>query len=1185
MSEPTYHLNLLGPCELHTRSGEVVDIPQGKPLALLAYIALAPSPPPRDELSKLLWPGVPRKRARGSLRQALWKLRTVLGEDAFTSDDPVVLRDDLLEIDIHRLRDHLQEGRLLQAVAVWKGPPMEDLDIRGVPGWERWVDGVRRELEQRFGSALSDRGNRERELQPGKSAIQWLEQAVEVQPHRLEHHLDLAEAHLESRAFDEVARALATARKRFEDPAALEDIGAVEERLLQLKRGAPAVLPEASTGLRLQFTGRTREFAALVRRWHLAREGESSVGLILGEAGIGKTRLAEEVALLARSEGARVVQVKAEDSERPIEWALLGELVRNLLPLSGAAGISAGSQDMLRSLLPSLPPTQGNGGSQGEAISAGLPRTRPSAALTDALQDLLSAVSEDAPLLVIVDDLQWADGESRSVLARAATRIRDVPLLFIITSRTGGPAVSPRIGKTLNLLARASTSLHLELGALTEDETRTLLQRTLNAPNRQEAERVIGRIIRASRGNPLFVLELMKVLRDQGILSETEDGSWTLNPEQIPQDLPLPASLRDLINQQLDQLSQSASLVAAHLARAGHPVSPRVVAARTGMSQSALTDGVAELIQRRIIHWDASDKLAFAHDELRTAVSRRYQLHVGLTTGGGTHWSLFRTAVVASLLLLLVGAAVYAARGDALPVAPPLGGGPLLLTMEGDSTVEARASAINPMGGWRTQAVTRETGATGSASALGALSLQEGGTTRLPSPDHSRIAELRRGSAGDDSVWVTRPGNELLGIRGWERIHAMSWCGDSPPSLLLSVVDGVSPGLLVWEPSGNHVYPLDVTGMPGSLLACSPDGRYAAIALATDGEMTLSLIDLGGAARHPIPLEGIYGLRSIDWVPERPHPVPTEVQIEGEVDRELDWGDRGMVRARVERDDGSFSSDGIRWISRDPGVASVTSRGRVTANRPGQTVLVASFDGWLADSLVVTVRGGDTAPPILFWDPSPPQRSDGWTRLPVPPALHMTTDEQDSDGFSPDSAKATTGWRSTQGFDLTAGGTLETELRLSPDEAPLQTCLTHLPTAQDRPEDPLQRSSQDAEPSQETGEMGNPLRFCFSLWMDPEGTIQGELHYHPAFPGLAVDLQDAGQTTGSQRHHLSLTLRADGAGIVHLDREEVARTPLRFELERPGQWHVETGGVTVAPRDDLPDPAFGSILLWPDVRF
>jgi hypothetical protein len=1147
MSPPRFRLQLLGPVRLLTPEGDDAGLSLTKSLALLVYVALAPSPPPRDDLAALLWPRSTPSRARGSLRQALFQLRQILGEPLFDSDDPVTLHEGRLDVDVHDFRQHLAEGELLAALGLWQGAPLEGLQLQDAPGFERWAEGVRRDLESRFGTELALEGARHRNDGRLEEAFPWFRRALDVQPDLLARHIDLADTLLEARSFEEAGVTLRRARRRFEgDPAAHGELQALESRIDALRRGLPLVGVDAGAGLRLEFTGRTEEFSLLARRWRQARDGASGIALVVGDAGIGKTRLAREVALLADSEGGRVVQIKAEDSEHPIQWGLLSELVAQLRRLSGASGISPASERLLGTLAPSLPGRSGaSWRAEGTPPSPSLPM-RPTAALADALQDLISAVSDDAPLLLIVDDLQWADAESRSVLARVATRLEDTPVLLVATSRDSPGEGSPRMRKTLALLADAPGGTPIQLSPLPGSEVRRLLRRTLQPAGDGDAANLIDRLVRTSRGNPLFVVELLKALQDQGIIKDEDEdgGTWRLDLDEVPDDLPLPESLRELIDRQLADLTQEASLVAAHLARAGQPVAPRTLEGRTGLNPSSLTQGIGELSRRRMVQWDGSDRLTFAHDELRSAVARRFQLHVGLTTGGGTHWSLFRTAVVISFGVLLLGAATYLVTGGTFTSAPTLGGGPLLVVTEGDSVFEARAPAHQPGTGWRLRPAADRAETVFANEGETRVRARRGPPRRLTSEGGLRTLQVVQRAPDRDSVRILRPDGGEVASAGWDRILGAAWCGGTPPAVLLTVRDGDDFKVVHWAAESERISELEAPGLPGEILACSPDGRYGAMLTAADGAMQVVVLDLVSGARHAVPLEHSDAVTALRWASDRPVSVPIGLHIHVEGDLELDWGESDRLMGHIELSNGGRTERGIEWQSADPSVVSITSDGTVTANRPGDTWVRISHDGWMSDSIRVTVRETARAPRILLWDPLPPLTDDLWSG-------------------GPRGAE----WHSVDGFELRSGATLEMEYRYDPEtlvSEPLEACLLR---SADGPRDE---------------------GLCVAI-LRQEGADRAataELRFHTAFPGLPLDLPVPSRAGGERPwRHLSLGLLPDGTGVVHVDGREAGRAPVRLSMDDPRPWHLVLRGMEPKIEGTDPHRSFRNVLLWPDVRF
>jgi len=1006
---PPFRLVLLTPTpRIETAGGEALNLPAGKPLALLAHLHLVGEPVPRDTLATLLWPGSTRERARGSMRHALWTLRKRVSEELFRSDDPVELADELLTSDLVELRAALARGDVKGAAGAWEAAPFSGFPISDAPEWSRWADAIRFDLENRLGSALAEAGGSRLQDEPGGAGVELLERAVQVQPDRLQHHVTLVEALLDLRDFDQAGTALAQARLALDDPSSLATLDRLERRRQALEVGdAP---PSDEQTLRLEFVGRTEEFAALLRRWREARAGSPGIGLILGDPGVGKTRLAEELGRVAEAEEGRCVQVKAEDSERPIEWGLLAEVIQRLLRLSGAAGISPGSDGILRSLMPSLSlaePVSEDTAVRSLAFS--IPRANPSAALSDALIDLITAVSEDAPLLLVVDDLHWADTESRTVLARVSTRLDRASALLLFTCRT--EVAEARVRKTLALLGDAPNATTFELEPWSFASMDEALRGRMRFTHPAQADAVLQRIHRTSRGNPLFILELLKVFLEEEIVVIDEGGDWVFHTERLPPNLALPGSVRALVDRQLDQLSREAILVAAHMARIGHATSPRVLGLKTGLGTSAVTNGIGELLARRMVRWEARDSLVFVHDELRAAVARRYQLHVGLTAGGGAQWSFFRTAVVASLGILMLGAALYAFSSPDPLGSGPWGGGVIeaealdgslhMLRMRSSGRAHLDPTTVSP-----TSVAGPELPGTlwveTRAAASGEYTLhvvQAGGDPdgawvgtvpsrprrTLISPDHRYVGAVLPGTA--DTLRLLALGGRRMHEAVLPEVLDLDWCGSNGLMILAHGARGVE--LIRWRPEegGPAVLPLP-TIVPGGALACSPDGRGLLLAGVRDGRAGVFLLDLGQEVVQSLAWPGQGAPLALRWSSRRDRSVPVELRLDAEESLALGMGGQRLVDGVIVFSGGARSREPLAWSVADSTVAVVSQEGRITALAPGRTRVRARWGGWLKADLEVEVTYMVEAAPLL--EARVPSRGD--QRVPLPSGEAVTVE-------------------------------------------------------------------------------------------------------------------------------------------------------------------------------------------------
>jgi DNA-binding SARP family transcriptional activator len=609
-----FRLHLLGTLAVEeTGDRSIVELPPGKPLAVLAYLALEGGPVYRDELAELLWPQTDRTHSKASVRQALFTLRKELKtEDLFPSDDPVELREGCIETDLESFREALRKDDLDTANSLWHGPPLNGLCFPGAREWDRWVDSVRTVEEGRYGGALAKAAEAAAFRGDILTAKELWGRAIEVQPYRLSHHASLIENLLASHNLQEAEDAIHSARKSLDDPQSNEALEELSSRLLLLRR--QSLREQEPQQLRTEFVGRIPEFSALSNLWKAAKGGLRRAGLILGPPGIGKTRLGEELALLVSSEGGRAVRVKATEAEQSLEWGVFGDLVRLLYGLPGAAGISEGSSVVLARLLPSL-----DRGKTKQARELSGLSSEPTA-IADALRDLVAAVAEEEPLLVLVDDLQWADGMSQVALSRTVRSLSRSPVLFLLLSRVKEDETRPAgafegIGQT--------DWAHVKvLGPLAKTEVAELLTLMLAPTDPGQLEGFSQQLRGITQGNPLFIVEMLKLLEEEGFLAPSEDGRWVLAPEATTRSLPVPETIEAAIERRLEDISPNAKVLAVHLARLERPQARERLRQKTGLEEVDLAEGVRELLGRDLIRLDSQGSMEFVHDTVREVAAR-----------------------------------------------------------------------------------------------------------------------------------------------------------------------------------------------------------------------------------------------------------------------------------------------------------------------------------------------------------------------------------------------------------------------------------------------------------------------------------------------------------------------------------------------------------------------------------
>ena len=314
------------------------------------------------------------------------------------------------------------------------------------------------------------------------------------------------------------------------------------------------------------FVGREGELLALRRRLDRALADEQPVvSLVEGEAGMGKTRLAHELAAEAAARGVRVVWVEADEAERPA-LGLCDRIVRTVG--------SAAAPD------PTLPPSERR---------------------WEVLEALVDVLREAGPILVVLDDLHWADDASRWAIERAPRQLAGAPVCLLGTARPDEPGAESLAG-----LRRQGDVVVVR--GLAPDAVAELV-RALPAAGAVDAERLAAR----TGGNPLFVRELVAL----------GDGRE------------LPHAVRDVLVRNLRRLEPGAQETLTVLALAGPSASVEVCAAALGAEPVTVAEHLDRAAAAGIVRW-SGDGTGFRHPLYGTAAAtlaapaRRRELHAAL---------------------------------------------------------------------------------------------------------------------------------------------------------------------------------------------------------------------------------------------------------------------------------------------------------------------------------------------------------------------------------------------------------------------------------------------------------------------------------------------------------------------------------------------------------------------------
>ena len=383
------------------------------------------------------------------------------------------------------------------------------------------------------------------------------------------------------------------------------------------------------------FVGRQRELRRLLEALESARAGRGRLLLVSGEPGIGKTRLCEE---LVDSVAARPVRVA---------WARCWE--------AGSVPPFWCWEQLLGSLDATLPSPQADG----PAEDPDLARLR----FFDEVVETVRRSAASQPLLLVIDDLHWSDVASLSLLAYVAAQVRDIAVLVVATYRDVESRPGTPVGDAIADLDRYGS--HVALLGMDVAQMPALIETVAHGGGAVDA----GALHHHTGGNPLFALELARMLEAQGALA-------TLMTGHMP---PVPATVRGVLTRRLDAVSADCRAVLDIASVVGDEFAVDVVEAVAGKARDHMLDVVDEAGRAHLVREAGVGAYSFTHPLVRAAlyddlrVARRVRLHerVGLAlearrSQGG---AVDLTALAHHFLQAAAGGTATKAAGYALEAA------------------------------------------------------------------------------------------------------------------------------------------------------------------------------------------------------------------------------------------------------------------------------------------------------------------------------------------------------------------------------------------------------------------------------------------------------------------------------------------------------------------------------------
>ena len=637
-SVPALHIHLLGDFRLISGETPVTSVDVPRLQSLLAYLAMHhTAPQPRSHLAYLMWPESTDAQALTNLRNAIHRLRhTLPSADSFLrvtrqglqwlSERPNVSWTlDVLDFEQALTRAKQAEQAndltakrqaLAQAANLYRGDLLPSC-------YDEWMLPERDRLHQAFLGALEQLIELLQDERDYQGAIDAAQRLLRHDPLRETAYRHLMRLYALSGDRAAALRTYHTCVTTLERELAAQPARATREayeRLMQMgEQAAPFATPYTTVSA-APLVGRQKEWTQLEVAWHRAITGHPHLFVLSGEAGIGKSRLAEELLIRVGRQGIAAASASCYVAEGTLAYTPVSVWLQTSVFQASLATLPALWLTEVARLLPELL-VQRPDLPRPDPMQEGWQRQHFFQALARA------TLGARQPLLLLLDDLHWCDAETLSWLHYLLRFDSQARLFLVATMRTEETTIDHPVASWLLGLQHEHLATEMALEPLNAADTASLAEQVSGGNLTATA---MVNLYRETEGNPLFVVETVRA----GSLKQ-DDGVASTERGPLPQrgSSRLPPTVQAVIAARFAQLSPLARQIAGVAAVIGREFTFNVLAHAMKDNEDALVLGLDELWQRRIVREHGGDAYDFSHDKLREAAyaalsnARRRLLH------------------------------------------------------------------------------------------------------------------------------------------------------------------------------------------------------------------------------------------------------------------------------------------------------------------------------------------------------------------------------------------------------------------------------------------------------------------------------------------------------------------------------------------------------------------------------
>lgn len=628
-----FRISLFGEFSLQDQNGEPVKLTVRNAQLLLAYLLLEGGGA-RERIFDRLWPEELEHTAEHRLRQAIYSLRKVLEPKGTPKGTYVVVKQRMVYFNVEsphwcdasvfqkciddkdKLSGNEKAQRLEEAVALYQGELLEKC-------YDDWCIDRRIYFHDKYLEILKDLVELHIAEEKYDSALSYALQSIAHNPRqeRIYHHLihlhymmgDRAgalqhyrdcEAILQEDGFEPLPETQAL----YEEIKSHSAVKALKQ--VVAKSDAPTLKLDSP------FVGRKDELEQLVRALKAVQSDAGQTFMVSGEAGVGKTRLAQEILLFAIEQDYFTFSGRCYEIEGKLPYQPVIEAIRGCLPQITKKDLKKVPQSALGEVIKLVPELQPLAPKLHTSASLNAPDQERNR-LYESVSVFFKTIADERPVLLFVDDLQWADDATLQLLAYLMRHLRDANVFILGTYRIEDVDEQHPLWDMLQHLVRDALVTTMPLAPLASEEVQSMIHGLLET----EAMETFGqRIYEESKGYPFYTEELVKSFIEVGALTQNQKGSWQVALDKLPADYVSP-NVSALVGTRLRRLDQKSRDMLESIAVLGRGLTFNFLTKILGRWHDDIYAPLETLIKGRFLE-EHHDRYQYHHDMTRQVIYR-----------------------------------------------------------------------------------------------------------------------------------------------------------------------------------------------------------------------------------------------------------------------------------------------------------------------------------------------------------------------------------------------------------------------------------------------------------------------------------------------------------------------------------------------------------------------------------